>query len=77
MERCHNRRIPVYLKRMMHKILFRDQKGKSVVKHAADESVKKYKTRSIARGFSQTEGVVYDETLDPVNPIHFHPYYHP
>jgi hypothetical protein len=32
-----------------------------------DGSVEKYKTRSIARGFSQTEGVVYDETLDPVN----------
>jgi hypothetical protein len=47
------------------------------IKHAADGSVEKYKTRSIARGFSQTEGVVYDETLDPVNPIHFHPYYHP
>ena len=64
----------------MHKILFRDQKGKFVVtskwiymiKHAADESVKKYKTI-----FSQTEGVVYDETLDPVNPIQFHPYLHP
>jgi hypothetical protein len=76
MEKFHNIRIPIYLKRMMHKILFRDQKGKSVVKHdqeAVDESVKKYKTRSIARGFSQTEGVVYDETLDPVNRIHFHP----
>jgi hypothetical protein len=85
MTRCHNRRILVYLKRMMHKILFRDHKWKFVVtskwiymiKHAADESVKKYKMRSIARGFSQTEGVFYDETLDPVNPIHFHPYYHP
>ena len=59
--------------------------GKSVVtskwiykiKHADDGSVEKYKTRSIARGFSQTEGVVYDKTLDPINPIHFHRYYHP
>jgi hypothetical protein len=60
MERCHNKRIPVYLKKkMMHKILFRDQKGKPVVtskwiykiKHAADGSIEKYKTRSIARGF--------------------------
>jgi hypothetical protein len=42
-------------------------------KHAADGSVEKYKTRSIARGFSQIEGVVYDEILDPVNPILFHP----
>jgi hypothetical protein len=47
------------------------------IKYAADGSVKKYKTRSIAIGFSKTKGVVYDETLDPVNPIHFHPYYHP
>jgi hypothetical protein len=77
MERFHNKRIPVYLKRMMHKILFRDQKGKYVVNHATDESVKKYKTISIARGFSQIEGGVYDETLDPVNLIHFHLYYHP
>jgi hypothetical protein len=54
MEKCHNRRIPVYLKRMMHKILFRHRKGESMVKHAIDESVNKYKMRSIARGFSQT-----------------------
>ena len=43
------------------------------IKHASGGSVEKYKTRFIARGFSQTEGVVYDETLDPVNPILFHP----
>jgi hypothetical protein len=47
------------------------------IKYAADGSVKKYKTKSIARGFSQTEEVIYDETLDTVNLIHFHPYYHP
>ena len=47
------------------------------IKHAADGSIEKYKMRSIARDFSQTEGVVYDETLDPVNLIHFHLYYHP
>jgi hypothetical protein len=41
------------------------------------EVLRNTKERSIARGFSQTEGVVYDETLDPVNPIHFHLYYHP
>jgi HJR/Mrr/RecB family endonuclease len=81
MARCHNKRISIYLKRMMHKLLFRDQKGKYVVtskwiymiKHVVDESVKKYKMRSIDRGFSQTVGLVYDETLDPVNPIHYHP----
>jgi hypothetical protein len=47
------------------------------IKHVDDESVDKYKMRSIAKGFSQTKGVVYDETLDPVRPIHFLPYYHP
>jgi hypothetical protein len=55
--------------------------GKSVVtskwiykiKLATDGSVKKYKVRSIAKGFSQTKGVVYDETLDLIIPIHFHP----
>jgi Cft2 family RNA processing exonuclease len=47
------------------------------IKNAADGSVEKYKTRSIARCFSQTKRVVYDETLDLVNSIHFYPYYHP
>jgi hypothetical protein len=42
------------------------------IKHVADGSVKKYKMRSIARGFSQIEGVVHDETLDPISLIHFH-----
>jgi hypothetical protein len=47
------------------------------IKHAGDGSVEKYKARSVARGFPQTEGVFYDERPDPVNPLHFHPYYHP
>jgi hypothetical protein len=47
------------------------------INQAVDKSVEKYKVRSIGRGFSQTEGVVYDETLDPVILIHFHLYYHP
>jgi hypothetical protein len=42
------------------------------IKHAVDGSVEKYKMISIAKGFSKIEGVFYDETLDPVNPIHFH-----
>ena len=48
--------------------------GKSIVtskwifkiKHATDESVEKYKARFVARGFSQREGVDYDETFAPV-----------
>ena len=34
--------------------------------HGADASVEKYKAIFIARGFSQIEGVNYDETFAPV-----------
>jgi hypothetical protein len=70
---------------MMYEIFVPRPEGKSVIiskwiykiKHVADGSVEKYKARSIARGFPQIEGVVYDEILDPVSLIRLHPYYHP
>ena len=61
------------LKNDIWEIVLRPE-GKSIVtskwifkiKHVADESVEKYKARFVARGFSQREGVDYDETFAPV-----------
>ena len=36
------------------------------IKHAADGSIKKYKARFVARGFSQKEGIDYEETFSTV-----------
>ena len=49
-------------------------KGKSIVTskwiykitHAADGNTKKYKERFVAHGFSQKEGIDYEETFAPV-----------
>ena len=47
------------------------------IKHAVDGSIDKYKARFVARGFSQKEGIDYEETFAPVarytsSQIHFH-----
>jgi hypothetical protein len=36
------------------------------IKHIVDGSIKKYKARFVARGFSQKEGIDYEETFTPV-----------
>ena len=36
------------------------------IKHAIDGSINKYKLRFVARGFSQKEGIDYEETFAPM-----------
>ena len=36
------------------------------MKHSTDRSVEKYMSRFVARGFSQKEGIYYDETFSPM-----------
>ena len=36
------------------------------IKHVVDGSIEKYKERFVARGFSQKEGIDYEETFPPV-----------
>ena len=59
---------------MMFGILSQDQKGSLVVtskwiykiKHAANGSIEKYKSRFVPWGFSQKEGIEYEETFAPI-----------
>ena len=56
-------------RRMMSRMRYRRPKGKSVVsstwiymiEHVADENIVGYKEIFIARGFSQKEGIYYEE----------------
>jgi hypothetical protein len=56
MAKCHNRRVPIYFNRMVHKILFRDQKEKPVVKHAANESIKVIQNDIYSQRFLSNKG---------------------
>jgi hypothetical protein len=54
--------------------IFTRPEGKSVmtfkwiykIKHIVDESIEKHKAIFVTRGFSQVEGIYYEETFSPV-----------
>jgi hypothetical protein len=42
------------------------------IKHATDRSIEKHKARFVARGFSQVEGIDYEETFCSCCSVHLH-----
>ena len=46
------------------------------IKHAANGSIEKYKAIFVARGFSQKEGIDYEEKFCSSSKVHFHQNYH-
>ena len=37
------------------------------IKHIVDRSIERHKMRFVARGFSQVEGIDYEETFSPIS----------
>ena len=54
------------MKNQVWEVVPRPQGKKVVRSHAADGSVEKYKAHFVAKGFSQKEGIDYEETFAPV-----------
>ena len=73
MGRSNDERVPLNKKNDVWDIVTKPE-GKSVVsskwiykiKHAANGSIEKYKARFVARGFSDKEGIDYEETFAPI-----------
>ena len=73
MEGCYDPRVSIIMKNDVWDVV-PSPEGKSFVtlkwiykiKHVADGSIEKYKARFVARGFSQKEGIDYEETFAPV-----------
>ena len=73
MEGCYDRRICVYYEEWCLGVVPRPQdkivvtsKWLYKIKHAADGSTEKYKAHFVTRGFSEKEGIDYDEIFTPV-----------
>ena len=73
MEGCYIKEYQSIMKNDVWEVVPRSE-GKSIVtskwiykiKHTAGDSIEKYKERFVARGFSQKEGIDYEENFAPV-----------